>query len=157
MQWELLIFGLALLLLVIGALLVWRQMAKRQHDRLALAVKKMGGTFRATDTGMRKKVTAIDLHGSLVDNAGLAQFADVRSLEYLDLSGTKVTDPGLKHLQGLKRLQGLKLASTKVTDAGLEHLKGLNKLQTLDLHLTKVTDAGVEQFQGALPQTKIKR
>jgi hypothetical protein len=157
MSLELFIPALIVLLVALVCLLIGRQASRIKHDRVAAVVKKMGGTFRAKDTGVRKQVTAIDLHGSLADNAGLAKFSNLNGLEYLDLSGTKITDLGLKHLQGLKKLQSLKLGSTKITDAGLEHLKGLINLQSLDLHATKVSDGGVEQLQEVLKNTKIKR
>ena len=55
----------------------------------------------------------------------------LNELQSLDLQGTKVTGAGLANLKGLSKLRWLHLAGTKVTDSGLEYLKGLTELQCL--------------------------
>lgn len=42
----------------------------------------------------------------------------------VNLTGTTVTDAGLANLEGLNNLKSLQLHRTEVTDAGLAHLKG---------------------------------
>lgn len=68
-------------------------------------------------------------------------------LESLNLRGTEVTDAGLANLSGLVNLRSLNLWSTAVSDAGLAHLRGATRLQSLVLAHTKVTDAGLAQLQ----------
>jgi len=77
------------------------------------------------------------------------------ALTALDLSGTRITDAGLVHLKGLPRLSSLTLTATQVTDAGLEHLKGMTGLKTLYLNGTDVTDASVQQFKQSRPSLRV--
>jgi len=44
-----------------------------------------------------------------VTDAGLAELADLKQLNWLSLHGTKVTDAGLKELKDLKQLTTLGL------------------------------------------------
>jgi hypothetical protein len=73
----------------------------------------------------------------------------------VELTGTKVTDAGLETLADFPRLKALFLGDTSITDAGLKRLEGLSSLELLSLSLSKVTENGVGQLQLELPHTKI--
>jgi hypothetical protein len=90
----------------------------------------------------------LNLSGTQVTDAELADLAELKELKFLWLSNTKVTDAGLAHLAGLTSLRWLGLSKTKITDAGLTHLRGLQNLQLLRLKHTKVTDAGLAHLAG---------
>jgi len=90
----------------------------------------------------------LDLSGTQVGDAGLADLKGLKALQFLYLDDTQVTDLGLEHLKGLTTLQRLDLSSTKTTDAGLENLQGLTGLHTLWLDGTQITDAGLEHLKG---------
>ena len=64
-------------------------------------------------------------------------------LTELDLSGTQITDAGLAEIEGLPELTKLRLYDTRITDAALDSLKTLPKLATLNLSRTEVTDRAV--------------
>jgi len=89
------------------------------------------------------RLTALDLRGAPIDDAGLAPVAGFRGLGFLSLEGTRVGDAGLAHLAGLTGLGSLNLAGTRVTDAGLAHLAGLRLLRYLSLGSTRITDDGL--------------
>jgi Leucine-rich repeat (LRR) protein len=86
---------------------------------------------------------SLDLRGTKVGDATLANIAQLKSLETLDLLETKVTGRGLVHISALHNLKKLCLDSTAVDDAGLASLSGLINLTALGLQRTKVTDAGM--------------
>jgi uncharacterized membrane protein len=75
------------------------------------------------------------------------------NLRWLDLAGTKVTDAGLAQLTVFPNLARLHLERTPITDAGLASLAGLANLEYLDLYGTAITDAGLEPLNG-LPRLK---
>jgi mono/diheme cytochrome c family protein len=102
-----------------------------------------------------QQVYALNLAGSKVTDAGLAQLAPLTNLRSLHLEKTAITDAGLVHLKGLTNLEYLNLYGTGVTDAGLANLEGLKNLRALYLWGSKATDAGAEKLQKALPQCAV--
>jgi hypothetical protein len=99
----------------------------------------------------------LNLAGSKVTDAGLAQVAALKNLQRLHLEKTGVGDDGVAHLKALAELRYLNLYGTKVGDKSLAALKGLKNLQSLFLWQTSVTDAGAEDLQKALPTLYINR
>ncbi|WP_076343104.1 hypothetical protein [Paludisphaera borealis] len=106
------------------------------------------GVEELTPIGRLKALTALRLHSTSIDDAGLAPVAGLGRLRCLDLGGTKVTDAGLVHLQGVTSLFWLILDETRVTDAGMASLEGLSKLEILYLNHTEVGDEGVRRLAG---------
>jgi hypothetical protein len=104
---------------------------------------------------LKEQLTWLDLAGTSVSDAGLAQVAELPNLTRLHLQKTQVTDAGLSHLKNLEHLSYLNLYGTQVTDAGLKQLEGLKNLRALYLWQTKVTEAGVKALQEKLPGLKI--
>ena len=102
-----------------------------------------------------QQVYALNLAGSKVTDAGLAQLAPLTNLRRLHLEKTGVTDAGLAHLKGLANLEYLNLYGTQVTDAGLANLEGLTNLRSIYLWQSKATAAGVEKLKKALPNARI--
>src|SRR5262249_61491710 len=97
---------------------------------------------------------SLDLGGTQVTDAGLAEVARLTDLQSLNISNTKVTDKGLKHLAGLKKLQELYLYTDQVTEEGLAQLAGL-KLKTLT-HSFVLTDLGLKHYLAAIePPTRL--
>jgi len=88
----------------------------------------------------------LDLAGTKVTDAGLAQVAGMVNLERLHLERTGVTDAGLADLQSLAQLEYLNLYGTSVGDDGLEHLKSLPGLRKVFLWQTSVTPAAAKAF-----------
>ena len=110
-----------------------------------------GSSLSAAGLAQLKGLTNLSglfLRRSRLDDTGLAYLKGLTSLKVLDLSNTSVSDAGLAQLEGLANLEELVLTSTRIGDAGLLHLKGLTNLRILDLKRTKVTDVGVAQLAG---------
>ncbi len=99
----------------------------------------------------------LNLAGSKVTDAGLAQVAGLKNLQRLHLEKTAVGDDGVAQLKALAELRYLNLYATKVSDKGLAALKSLANLQSVFLWQTGVTDAGAEDLQKALPKLYINR
>jgi hypothetical protein len=68
------------------------------------------------------------------------QIAELPRLEQLDLSGTRVTDACLADLQKARRLQYLVLRGTGVTDAAIAGLNRIPVLSVLDVGDTKISE-----------------
>lgn len=106
--------------------------------------------------GLSRRLRILQIGGSRVSDAGLAQLAELQSLEQLGLNNLAISDDGLKQLQGLKTLYVLNLSRTPISDAGLVHLRGLANLRDLVLSESRVTQAGVADLQTALPKCVIR-
>ncbi|MEX1232557.1 MAG: PQQ-binding-like beta-propeller repeat protein [Planctomycetaceae bacterium] len=84
-----------------------------------------------------------------VTDAGLAQLAGLKHLEWLDLYANGLTDAGLAMLKEMPRLRTLNLSLMGFTDVGLEHLQALTELEHLEVLYNDgfagpmLTDAGV--------------
>jgi len=92
--------------------------------------------------------------GTNFDDQALAKLASVgANMRWLDLAGTAVTDAGLAQLSAMPNLTRLHLERTRIGDTGLARLAALNQLEYLNLYGTEITDAGLEQLQ-ELPKLK---
>ncbi|MBI1319337.1 MAG: c-type cytochrome [Candidatus Hydrogenedens sp.] len=100
-------------------------------------------------------ITWLDLSGTGVTDAGLAQLAALGRLTSLHLERTGISDAGLAHLKGLQHLEYLNLYGTKVTGAGVEQLAELKQLRRLYLWQTEVTREQAEKLAAALPEATI--
>ena len=103
------------------------------------------------------QVYELNLAGSKVTDAGLAQVASLTNLRRLHLEKTAITDAGLAHLKGLANLEYLNLYGTGVSDAGLANLAGMKNLRNLYVWQTKVTAEGAAAFKKTLPTVNINR
>jgi YHS domain-containing protein len=104
-----------------------------------------------------QQVYELNLAGSKVTDAGLAQVGQLTNLRRLHLEKTAVTDAGLAHLKNLANLEYLNLYGTAVTDAGVANLAGLKNLRSLYLWQTKVTAEGSAGLKKSLPTVNINR
>ncbi len=90
----------------------------------------------------------IPLDGSGADE-DLPLIRHLSSLEELDLQGTRVSDAGLANLEGMTHLQRLEFSCGDVTDAGMAHLKGLANLRVLNLEGNlAISDSGMAHLKG---------
>lgn len=92
-----------------------------------------------------------------VSEVETVQIGHLTQLERLDLIGSSMTDARLADLKGVTSLESMSLKDAAITDAGLDHLKGMTRLKDLFLGGTKVTDAGVKKLQQTLPKLRIER
>jgi YHS domain-containing protein/uncharacterized membrane protein/mono/diheme cytochrome c family protein len=90
---------------------------------------------------LQANLRSLDLGGTKITDAGLAQVAGMVNLDRLHLERTAVTDAGLSQLKHLTQLEYLNLYGTAVGDAGIEHLKPLTQLRKVFLWQTRVTPA----------------
>jgi hypothetical protein len=159
---------------------------QKPEDRAAAEwVLKQGGTVQARAEGAFLdvnnldalpqepfRVTAVDLGGKPITDAGLENLKGLTVLKVLTLNDTPISGEGLRHLLGSTRLEHLNprhskqltdagfarvgeltnltelhLNLTPITDASLSHLKGLTRVRVLNLGATAVTDAGLESLK----------
>jgi YHS domain-containing protein/uncharacterized membrane protein len=92
----------------------------------------------------------LDLGGTAVTDAGLAQVASMPNLTRLYLQQTAVTDAGLPSLEGLQELNYLNLYGAPITDAGLASLRKLPRLRQVFLWQTQVTPSQASALAKAL-------
>ena len=121
-----------------GSVLELAQNDDRLEVAFHLSDKKVTDDTLKTLAGLTK-VAALNLRGTDVSSAGLAQLKGFKGLTHLHLEKTKVNDEGLKHLKELPNLVYLNLYGTGVTNAGLANLSSLKKIKRLYVWETKVT------------------
>lgn len=103
-----------------------------------------------------KGLTRLAMPRTPIDDAGLATLAaSLPHLQILELDGTKITDAGLAEVAGLADLQYLSLRGCPLTPEGLAHLRGLKKLRYLGLAGTGLLDDEVAPLEAALPDLEI--
>jgi internalin A len=90
-------------------------------------------------------------------NSSMRQIGRLDKLLSLDLPGTDLTDAGLAEIAGIKNLRFLRLDGTKVTDAGILQLSVMTNLRSLELRNTQVSEKGEKALQEFLPKLKIIR
>lgn len=96
-----------------------------------------------------RAVKALSFFCEAIDDACLANLAEVTTLEVLELYRTGTTDLGLAHLASLTRLRRLDLSRNwDITDEGISHITGLGGLAELDLSGVTVTDFGLGHLHG---------
>lgn len=109
-------------------------------------------------------VRDLSVSGPGVTNAGLAQLARLRVLQYLAVSGAVVgdnnrihppepheigvTDAGMEHLGGLSHLKGLNVSHTAVTDDGVAALRSLVQLDSLTLRHNQIQGRCFARMKG---------
>ncbi|HTL18942.1 MAG TPA: c-type cytochrome domain-containing protein [Patescibacteria group bacterium] len=91
----------------------------------------------------------LDLGGTGVTDAGLAQLGTMPNLTRLHLERTRVTDAGLARLTALNDLEYLNLYGTEISDSGLDELQRMPKLKQIYVWQTKVTPAAAKAFAEA--------
>ena len=123
------ILGLALFLIVPGALLLARHAYTARVQRKAVeAVEEMKGAapyshypgeptvpdwlFELLGEDYFRPVEMVDLSGSLVNDAGLARLKGLSRLYFLDLSRTPISDAGMVHLESFPNMSHLNLGQT---------------------------------------------
>lgn len=91
----------------------------------------------------------LDLAGTGVSDAGVAQVAQMPNLVRLHLERTAISDAGIAALTGLRELEYLNLYGTAVSDTALATLNSLPKLRQVYLWQTEVTPEAAQAFAEA--------
>jgi uncharacterized membrane protein len=115
----------------------------------SIAGTNFGDAQLAKLTPIGANLRWLDLAGTAVTDAGLAQLASMPNLTRLHLERTQLTDAGLARVSGLNDLEYLNLYATGITDGGLDVLEKIPKLKQLYLWQTKVTPAAGKAFTEA--------
>jgi hypothetical protein len=89
----------------------------------------------------------LSLHGSPVDDAGLAYLADLPALRHLDLGATRVTAASLAGLARFPALRSVDLGGASIDDDALRELASLPALEWLDLADTDVSEQGLAELE----------
>ncbi len=116
----------------------------------SIAGTNFGDAELAKLTPVAANLRWLDLAGTKVSDAGLAQIAAMPNLVRLHLERTSISDAGLARLASLAELEYLNLYGTDITDSGLAQLQILPKLKQLYLWQTKVSPAAAKAFSETL-------
>ena len=116
----------------------------------SIAGRNFGDTELARLQPLAANLRWLDLAGTKVSDAGLAQIAAMPNLVRLHLERTSISDTGLVRLASLADLEYLNLYGTDITDSGLAQLQVLPKLKQLYLWQTKVSPAAAKAFADTL-------
>jgi energy-coupling factor transporter ATP-binding protein EcfA2 len=101
------------------------------------------------------KVGALNLSGTKITDAALAQLKELPDLKSLDLSATDITNQGIDHISEMSQLTHLVLNDTMITEAALPLLEKLVNLKTLDLSHNRINQASVGQLRRKLPDCSV--
>src|SRR5882724_5195667 len=116
----------------------------------SIAGTNFGDAELAKLTPVAANLRWLDLAGTKVSDAGLAQIAAMPNLVRLHLERTSISDTGLVRLARLADLEYLNLYGTEITDSGLAQLQTLPRLKQLYLWQTKVSPAAAKAFAETL-------
>jgi Leucine-rich repeat (LRR) protein len=107
-----------------------------------------------TDLGLKRLaslqgLTALDISGSQITDAGLAYLVVHKDLENLNLSWCEsVTNDAMKHLYALNRLKSLFLERcVQITDEALTTIGSIRSIEYLNCAATGITDAGIDALR----------
>ena len=107
----------------------------------------------------QQKLTSLTLKNTLVDDEGIAQLVDLKSLKIVELRvAPVVTDRAMESLVKLPKLRAVRLVGGNITDRGVTTLLRAPQLRELDVRNCRdVTKAAIEQVaqQGTLRVLKI--
>ena len=104
---------------------------------------------------LAQQITWLNLAGTGISDAGLAQLAQLQNLTTLHLEKTGIADTGLAQIKDLKHLEYLNLYGTKVTDSGLDNLASMEHLKKLYLWNSQVTEEGAKKLNESLPDLAV--
>lgn len=96
-------------------------------------------------------IQSLDLSGSAVKDADLAEIVHFNRLNEIDLSDTQITDSGVENIAKIHSLKKIWLDNSKVTDSALKALTALQELQKVSFVGTEVTEQGIEQVKAEFP------
>jgi Leucine-rich repeat (LRR) protein len=100
-----------------------------------------------------KSLERLSISKQLTDD-GLAEIAQLPSLNALYINESRLTDAGLVHLAELKSLEELDIGNGRMSNAGLAHLAKLGSLRYLMLAGKNFTDDGLIYIKD-IPSIKI--
>ena len=116
------------------------------------------GAIEITDAGAAHlagltRLESVNLSGTKVTGAALANFRGMDSLKHISFIGppVSISDADLAHLEGLTGLESLYVSHTQVSDAGLAHLEGLVNLKNSGSPPRKSTGPGLVHLKGMTP------
>ena len=146
---------LLLLIAVVGIVLgLLRQPALQlaQEQKLAERIAQLGGsaTWGGTLEGRggqgRSYLGSIDLSGTQVTDADLAEIGKLPYLTHLALNDTQVSDSGMRHLAELPCLVQLEVCGTSVTDQGVRQIAQIQSLEVLKLDRCPITNEALDDI-----------
>ena len=76
---------------------------------------------------------------------------------HLDLGGTRITDAGLAEIEKMPQVMELFLRGTAVTDAGMVHVERMPRLEWLDIDDTGVSEEKSTEIRNLLLRSQATR
>ena len=124
--------------------------------QLGEGARLQGADFRPL--AILKMLKNLEARIPTLDDAAMAEIANVSSLETLDVDFSAVTPAGITALKPLKNLTKLLVEACKnLGDSSIPAFKELKGLKELLNKSTPFTDAGIDELKIAMPQCKIIR
>jgi hypothetical protein len=105
--------------------------------------------FSAAGLNQLAALTSLEqlrIRGTGIDDAVLAQLAQIKSLRVLNLPQGSFSDQALAHLSALEHLEQLRFGSPYVTSAGMKIIAELPALKRLHLIQVPITDEGLREI-----------
>lgn len=103
-----------------------------------------------------ERLEELDLSRSAgVDDATMAELANLTTLRVLRISQTEITDAGIERLTDLDRLEDLRVAGTAITDASVPALIRIAPKQ-LDVEGTDLSAESVARLRAVLPTANVR-
>ncbi|QDT97462.1 leucine-rich repeat domain-containing protein [Gimesia aquarii] len=95
-------------------------------------------------------IREIDLTNAKIKNIDMKKLSDLPNLESLNLHGTRLNDKGLALITNLPNLKSLELAYTRVSDEEVSKLTRFPKLKKIFLYGTAVKPQTIEDLKSNL-------
>jgi hypothetical protein len=116
---------------------------------------EIGEDFSGTADDLKRlrfltDVRLVQLAGEKIDDAVLAQVAEMKDLEYLRIKWAKISDAGNAAIAKLPKSQHLSVLYSPITNAGAEALEQTQSLSSLRLYGTQITRPAAMKLNLAL-------
>lgn len=105
--------------------------------------------------GLEPNLVWLDLSGTAIGDAGLAELAGFERLERVVLARTAVEGPGLSALADLPRLATLNLFGTRVGDGSVPILASFGALERVFVAQSALTAEGVRALRDLRPELEV--
>jgi len=116
---------------------------------------KLGGQI-GPDLSRLRSLTFLDLCGTDLDNAMLANLIPLSKLTELNVRRNNISDKGLVYIAKIKSLETLNVTDTLVTKKGLTLLSALPRLKTVFLRMRRYKPEDLAALKKSLLSVKLE-
>jgi Leucine Rich repeat len=108
--------------------------------------------------GQIKSLKSLDIHSTVVSDAGLPHLKDLRLEQFLIHDTSNITGSGFEFMS-LEALRELKAANSRFGEAGCKHLAGATQLAFIDMNQCNASDDSLRELSActAIKQLQLSR